>query len=144
MAFTRYYDDPDRVMKKLQESTSQGMYCLNQPGNGDAPPFISDPSIIIQGWGANMWNNRVDIETELRGNRKLTRDGIQCPKTIPSKRSYVSYNKEVTSASRTIAPVWTARDVEQVGWWSLQTNPQNTAIMPFSSTSSRLLEKDKS
>ena len=144
MAFTRYYDDPDRVMKKLQESTSQGMYYLNQPGNGDAPPFISDPSIIIQGWGANMWNNRVDIETELRGNRKLTRAGIQCPKTIPSKRSYVSYDKEVTSASRTIAPVWTARDVEQVGWWSLQTNPQNTAIMPFSSTSSRLLEKDKS
>lgn len=144
MAFTRYYDDPDRVMKKLQESTSQGMYYLNQPGNGDAPPFISDPSIIIQGWGANMWNNRVDIETELRGNRKLTRDGIKCPKTIPSKRTYVSYDKEVTSASRTIAPVWTARDVEQVGWWSLQTNPQNTAIMPFSSTSSRLLEKDKS
>lgn len=144
MAFTRYYDDPDRVMKKLQESTSQGMYYLNQPGNGEAPPFISDPSIIIQGWGANMWNNRVDIETELRGNRKLTRDGIQCPKTIPSKRAYVSYDKEVTSASRTIAPVWTARDVEQVGWWSLQTNPQNTAIMPFSSTSSRLLEKDKS
>jgi len=144
MAFTRYYDDPDRVMKKLQESTSQGMYYLNQPGNGDAPPFISDPSIIIQGWGANMWNNRVDIETELRGNRKLTRDGIQCPKTIPSKRTYVSYDKEVTSASRTIAPVWTARDVEQVGWWSLQTNPQNMAIMPLSSTSSRLLEKDKS
>ena len=144
MAFTRYYDDPDRVMKKLQESTSQGMYYLNQPGNGDAPPFISDPSIIIQGWGANMWNNRVDIETELRGNRKLTRDATKCPKTIPSKRTYVSYDKEVTSASRTIAPVWTARDVEQVGWWSLQTNPQNTAIMPFSSTSSRLLEKDKS
>lgn len=144
MAFTRYYDDPDRVMKKLQESTSQGMYYLNQPGNGDAPPFISDPSIIIQGWGANMWNNRVDIETELRGNRKLTRDAIKCPKTIPSKRTYVSYDKEVTSASRTIAPVWTARDVEQVGWWSLQTNPQDTAIMPFSSTSSRLIEKDKS
>ena len=144
MAFTRYYDDPDRVMKKLQESTSQGMYYLNQPGNGDAPPFISDPSIIIQGWGANMWNNRVDIETELRGNRKLTRDGIQCPKTVPSKRFYSSYDTEITSASRTIAPVWTARDVEQVGWWSLQTNPQHTAIMPFSATSSRLLEKDKS
>ena len=144
MAFTRYYDDPDRVMKKLQESTSQGMYYLNQPGNGDAPPFISDPSIIIQRWGANMWNNRVDIETELRGNRKLTRDRTPCPKTIPSKRSYETYDKEVTSASRTIAPVWTARDVEQVGWWSLQTNPQNTAIMPFSTTSSRLLEKDKS
>jgi len=144
MAFTRYYDDPDRVMKKLQESTSPGMYYLNQPGNGDAPPFISDPSIIIQGWGANMWNNRVDIETELRGSRKLSRDGTPCPKTIPSKRTYVSYDKEVTSASRTIAPVWTARDVEQVGWWNLQTNPQNTAIMPFSTTSSRLLEKDKS
>lgn len=143
MAFTRYYDDPDRVMKKLQESTSQGMYYLNQPGNGDAPPYISDPSIILQGWGANLCHERVDLENELRGNRLLSRDSTACPKTKPKQRVYASYDKEITSASRTIAPVWTARDLEQTGWWNLQTNPQHTALMPFATVSSRILEKDK-
>lgn len=141
MAFTRYYDDPDRVMKKLQESTSQGMYYLNQPGNGDAPPFISDPSIILQGWGANLCHDRVKIENELRGARPLCRDQQPCPKSNPQQRVYASYDQEITSASRTIAPVWTARDLEQTAWTPLHTNPQYTAICPFTSVSSRLLEK---
>jgi len=143
MAFTRYYDDPDRVMKKLQESTSQGMYYLNQPGNGDAPPFISDPSIILQGWGANLCHDRIKLENELRGARPLCRDQQPCPKSKPQQRVYASYDKEITSASRTIAPVWTARDLEQTGWTPLYTNPQHTAICPFTSVSSRILEKDK-
>ena len=46
--FTRFYDDPSRIMKKLQESTDQGLYYLNQPGNGDRPPFIDDPQILLQ------------------------------------------------------------------------------------------------
>jgi hypothetical protein len=130
-------------MKKLQESTSQGMYYLNQPGNGDAPPFISDPSIILQGWGANLWHDRVDIETELRGNRLLSKDTVPCPKFKPNRRSYSSYDDEVTSASRAIAPVWTARDLEQSHQWNLLTDPQYTAIMPFSSMSTRIMEKNR-
>lgn len=142
MAFTRYYDDPDRVMKKLQESTDPGMYYLNQPGNGDAPPFISDPSIILQGWGANLCRNRVDVETELRGFRPLSRDVTPCPKSKIRPRVYSSYDAEVTSSSRAIAPVWTARDLEQSHAWNLHTNPQHTAIMPFSTLSTRIMEKD--
>ena len=40
-----------KIMKKLQESTDQGLYYLNQPGNGERPPFINDPQIILQKWG---------------------------------------------------------------------------------------------
>jgi hypothetical protein len=142
MAFTRYYDDPDRVMKKLQESTDVGMYRLNQPGNGENPAFIEDPSVIIQGWGANLCYDRIIIENELRGNRALTRDAIACPKYIPVKRTYPTHKKEVTSASRAICPAWTVRDMEQVDWWSLQTNPQNTALVPFEhNVSTRVLEQ---
>ena len=142
MAFTRYYDDPDRVMKKLQQSTDIGMYHINQPGNGDAPPFIEDPSIILQGWGANLCHNRVDIENELRGNRIMNRDTIACTKYTPEKKHYPTNKKEITSSSRAVCPVWTARDVEQSHWWNLQTNPQNTALVPFThNVSTRILEQ---
>jgi hypothetical protein len=143
MAFTRYYDDPDRIMKKLQESTSEGMYQLNQPGNGERPPFIVDPSILLQKWGANLCEDRIDLESELRGTRLLSKDIHPCPKSNPQLRQYSAYKKEVTSASRALLPVWVTRDVEQTRWYPLQTDPQRTAIMPFSSMSSRLMEKDR-
>jgi hypothetical protein len=142
MAFTRYYDDPIRVMKKLQESTDVGMYRLNQPGNGDAPHFIEDPSIIIQGWGANLCENRVEIENELRGNRMMSRDSIPCKKYTPQKKYYPTHSKEVTSASRAMYPVWTARDTEQVDWWPLLSDPQEHVMVPFQhNVSTRILEK---
>ena len=144
MAFTRYYDDPDRVMKKLQESTDVGMYRLNQPGNGETPDFMEDPSVIIQGWGANLCHDRVAIENELRGNVPLNRDSIACKKYTPQKKEYPTNKKEITSASRTVCPVWTARDVEQVNWWSLQTNPQLTVVVPFQhNVSTRVLEQGR-
>ena len=34
MAFTRFNDDPCRVSKQLQQSTDQGRWILNVPGNG--------------------------------------------------------------------------------------------------------------
>ena len=57
MAFTRFNDDPCRIMKQLQESTDQGRYILNVPGNGDKPCYIDDPYIRLQGWGANLMIN---------------------------------------------------------------------------------------
>jgi len=75
MAFTRFYDDPDRIMKKLQESTDQGMYYLNCPGNGEKPPYVADPNIILQKWGANLHENRIEVESELfRIREPLKRD----------------------------------------------------------------------
>ena len=37
MSFTRFHDDPCRMLKQLQESTDIGFYHLNVPGNGEKP-----------------------------------------------------------------------------------------------------------
>lgn len=145
MAFTRFYDDPERIMKKLQESTDQGMYYLNQPGNGDKPPFIQDPSILLQKWGANLHVDRVRVESELLGmNYTLSRDCERKPfKSIAIE--YPTHTKEITCQPRTIAPVWTARDLEQSHRFILPLDPQEHVIPSFSNNvSSRILERDKS
>jgi hypothetical protein len=78
MAFTRFNDDPCRIMKQLQESTDQGRYILNVPGNGDKPCYIDDPYIRLQGWGANLMSNSINIENELRGmTQPINKDCIK-------------------------------------------------------------------
>ena len=144
MAFTRFYDDPCRIMKKLQESTDQGLYYLNQPGNGDRPPFIEDPSIVLQTWGANLYHDRVGVESELLGiNVRLSRDGQRKPFTADAIQ-YPTYKKEITTQSRTIAPVWTARDLEQDHRYVLPMDPQENVIPVFEhNVSTRIAEKNK-
>lgn len=145
MAFTRFWDDPDCVMKRLQESTDIGMYYLNTPGNGDKPPFMEDPNIILQKWGANLHNNRVNVESELLGiHYNLTRDSLE--RTFSSTPiSYPSYKKEVTSQPRTTMPAFTARDLEQNHRYILPLNPQEHFMPTFpNNISTRILEKDAS
>jgi hypothetical protein len=144
MAFTRFNDDPIRIMKKLQESTDQGMYYLNQPGNGDRPPFMLDPSIVIQKWGANLHHDRVGVESELLGiNEHLSRNLVRKP-FESSAIEYPTYKKEVTFQSRTIAPVWTARDLEQNHRFILPFDPQENVIPLFDNNiSTRIQEKNK-
>ena len=144
MAFTRFYDDPDRIMKKLQESTDQGMYYLNQPGNGDKPYYIKDPSIILQKWGANLHQNKTCVESELRGlNYTLSRDDTRKPFNTTAIR-YPIYKKEITGQPRTTDPVWTARDLEQPHRFILPLDPQEHVIPSFDNNiSTRIIEKNK-
>ena len=75
MSFTRFHDDPCRVKKQLQESTDQGLYYLNVPGNGTNMPFIEDPHIRLQQWGANLRTNTIGVESDLMGlTRRLNED----------------------------------------------------------------------
>jgi len=75
MAFTRFHDDPCRKIKQLQQSTGVGRYHLSVPGNGDSPAFMSDPHIIAQKWGGNLWTNTIDLESSLLGvDNRSTRD----------------------------------------------------------------------
>ena len=77
MSFTRFHDDPCRVRKELQESTGPGKYMLNVPGNGDKPCFMEDPFIRLQGWGANLMTNTINLESDLQGlSRSLNNDCI--------------------------------------------------------------------
>ena len=67
MAFTRFHDDQARVEKQLQELTGSGRYMIDTPGNGPAPPFMEDPFIRLQKWGANLRSNTINLESELLG-----------------------------------------------------------------------------
>ena len=144
MAFTRFHDDPARIMKALQQSTSQGLYYLNTPGLGLYPSYIKDAHIIPQKWGGNMRTNAIAIESSLRGlERTLTRDCKESVLPDSGEISYPVYTKELTSESRVIAPVWTMRGIEQPRWESLPFDPQENIYMPLQNNiNTRIIEKD--
>jgi hypothetical protein len=149
MASTRFFYDPCRTKKQLQQSTDPGRWILNVPGNGDKPCYIEDPQIIIQKWGANLRTNTINLESELKGvNRQLGKDCL-------GKDNYTKYNVEnnaieypncnnlFTDQSRTTNPAWWYRDLEQVDWYYPPLNPQENTCLPFQNNlSTRILEKD--
>ena len=148
MSFTRFHDDPCRINKQLQESTDPGRYMLNVPGNGDKPYYIEDPYIRIQGWGANLRTNTINLESNLMGlNQPLSRD---CLKNNYSKTavdsspiSYPSCCPSFVEQSRVTHPAWTYRDLEQTNWYYPQLNPQENVCFPFQNNlSTRILEKN--
>ena len=151
MAFTRFHDDPYRIAKQLQQSTDVGRWILNVPGNGDKPSYMADPQIRIQTWGANLMTNSVNLESELLGvNRKLSRDCLGKDQYTNKRFNYPTEQMKYptcttlyTEESRTIMPAWTARDLEQVDWYTLPLNPQENTCMPFQNNlSTRIIEKD--
>ena len=149
MACTRFYYDPCRTKKQLQQSTDPGRWILNVPGNGSNPCYIEDPQIIIQKWGANLRTNTINLESDLLSvNRQIGRDCL-------GKDNYKSYNVPnepiqyptcanlFTEQSRAIAPAWMVRDKEQVDWYYPPLNPQENTCMSFSNNlNTRILEKD--
>ena len=148
MSFTRFHDDPCRINKQLQESTDPGRYMLNVPGNGDKPYYIEDPYIRIQGWGANLRTNTINLESNLMGlNQPLSRDCLQNNylKTAVSSSpiSYPSCCPSFVEQSRVTHPAWTYRDLEQTNWYYPQLNPQENVCFPFQNNlSTRILEKN--
>ena len=148
MSFTRFHDDPCRINKQLQESTDPGRYMLNVPGNGDKPYYIEDPYIRIQGWGANLRTNTINLESNLKGlNQPLSRDCLQNNylKTAvnSSPISYPSTQPSFVEQSRVTHPAWTYRDLEQTNWYYPQLNPQENVCYPFQNNlSTRILEKN--
>ena len=149
MACTRFYYDPCRTKKQLQQSTDPGRWILNVPGNGSEPGYIEDPSILIQGWGANLRTNGLEIENDLLGlTRKLNRDNILQNNYAQFQAqsrpvAYKTNTQLTTEQSRAIAPAWMYRDLEQVDWYYPPLNPQENTCMPFQANlSTRILEKD--
>lgn len=148
MAFTRFHDDPCRMAKQVQESTEQGSYYLNVPGNGVRPTYLTNTHVIPQKWGGNLSRNSVNLESDLRGlTRHLTRDHI-------NKNSYTenqvnqeiqSYpiNSSQTEQSRATHPAWLYRDAQQYKNKILFLNPQENVCLPFENNlNTSLLEKD--
>jgi len=149
MSNTRFFYDDCRTIKALQQSTDPGRYMLNVPGNGNKPAYVEDPYIRIQKWGANLRTNCIGLESDLRGlTRQVGRDCLgkdeYKKKAIDSKSiAYPNCASLTTEQSRAIMPAWTARDLEQVDWYTLPLNPQENTCMPFlNNLSTRILEKD--
>ena len=149
MSNTRFFYDPCRTTKQLQQSTDPGRYILNVPGNGDKPSYVEDPHIRMQKWGANLQTNCINVESDLRGmSRQVGRDclGKDNYETHIAQSQAISYPncaKLTTEQSRAIMPAWTARDLEQVDWYTLPLDPQENTCMPFlNNMNTRILEKD--
>ena len=149
MASTRFKYDEGRTKKELQQSTDQGRWILNVPGNGSNPCYMEDPQIIIQKWGGNLRTNTINLESDLRGvNRQLGRDCL-------GKDNFTNYNVQneaiqypscnnlFTEQSRATNPAWWYRDLEQTNSQYLPINPQaNTCLSFQNNLSTRILEKD--
>ena len=148
MSFTRFHDDPIRIKKALQESTFAESYYLNKPGNGNTVPFQMDPQLRLQGWGANLCTNAINLESDFRGlTRKLNRD-------IESINNFNNHIAEsdpfiydtvnpFVDESRATHPAWMYRDSEQSRWEYPWINPQDNCERQFNwNVHTRILEKD--
>lgn len=149
MAFTRFHDDPARIQAQLQSQTWVGRYQIDKPGPGVDLPFMEDPQIRMQQWGANLRENTTQLESELRGlTRTLCRDNTylnnyQTQNTtntnVPSYRSAEPFVDE----SRASHPAWMFRGIETPRWEEPFCNPQVNLEKPFAeNVSTRILEKD--
>jgi hypothetical protein len=159
MAFTRFYDDPCRIQKHLEESTNIGNYFLEIPGNGDKPHYINDPHIRLQKWGANLSINQIDLENDLRcQTRLLNRDLVKennYNNYINNTNSYLkniypNIDNEITGQSRVTHPVYEYREINAFendkshnNFKYLHMNPQENICIPFQNNiSTRIVEKD--
>ena len=147
MSFTRFHDDPCRIEKQLDESTFEGRYRIDKPGNGLKPCFMEDPYIRLQQWGANLQTNTINLESELLGlTRPLTLD---CPQNKYNENNIKSQKISYPSCApfveqpRATNPAWTALDLEQNNFDFPLFDPQANVCLPFhNNLSSRILEKD--
>ena len=118
MSFTRFHDDPARIQKQLQESTDQGNYMINVPGNGTHPCFMTDPYIRMQKWGANLHRNPIALENDLRGmHQRYCRDSIAASSAENAAYSHSVPNEypicnTVTEQPRADNPAWMLRGLE--------------------------------
>jgi len=159
MSFTRFHDDPCRIIKQNQQMTDQGRYYLNVPGNGPNPCYMEDPQIISQKWGGNLWSNPTDVQSNLRGlNQPLKKRDC-----IPEKKNnfnidlgkifdlginkvenmYPVCSSLTTEQSRVTNPAFLYKDLEQVNWYYLPLDPQENIFLPFQNNlNTRVLERD--
>jgi hypothetical protein len=149
MAFTRFHDDPQRIKKQLQISTFSERYHLDTPGQGIDMPFLEEPQMRLQQWGANLMTNSINLESDLRGlTRKLNRDH-PCLNNYQSNAVTFTYQNRYASApqfieeSRASHPAWMYKDLEHSRWEKPFLNPQANLEKNFeNNVQTRILVKD--
>ena len=150
MSFTRISEDKVRVSKYLQETTDQGKYMLNTPGQGMDPYYMEDPHFRLEGWGGNLAENAIDLESDLRClTRNLNRDEITKNTHLnhdveKQNRQMSTMNNTTTDQSRVTNPTWWHREERQHRPQHLLYNPQNHVIPDFTqNVSSRKEQKQE-
>uniref|UniRef100_A0A6C0DRE6 Uncharacterized protein n=1 Tax=viral metagenome TaxID=1070528 RepID=A0A6C0DRE6_9ZZZZ len=148
MSFTRFHDDAHRIQKQNEISSFTGRYQLDRPGNGLDLPFQEDPNMRLQYWGANLQNNAINVESDLRGlSRPLNRDLIGKNEHVNhaanSQKLFYSNASPYVEESRASHPAWMYKDLEQTRWENPFLNPLNGIEPEFArDIQTRILEKD--
>lgn len=149
MAYTRISNDQLRINKQVQESTDVCKFALNVPGPGLNIPFISDPHVRMQKWGANHITDIIGVENSLKNiDRHLFRESITCKDSYYTTPNIdrMNYSQESFNVldSFITQPKWNIRDKErdrELGY-PMEKNDSNIFI-PFShNLGTRLFEKD--
>jgi hypothetical protein len=147
MSFTRYHDDPARILKGVQQSTFACDYFINAPGPGQHMPYFEDPQIRLEKWGANMWSDSTNLESEFRGlGRPLNHDvkTHQESRLCAGSPKHYKSNDTHTEESRASHPAWIFRDLEHVRWEAPIINPQAHVFKPFDEPiQTRIVAKDQ-
>ena len=110
MAFTRTNHDEARTLKRLQQSTDVGRWILNVPGNGVDIPFVEDPYIRIQKWGANLQTNAINLESNLQGRNVIIGPDLIQPGVETRAIQYPTCRNMTTDQSRATLPAFTFRE----------------------------------
>jgi hypothetical protein len=148
MSFTRFHDDPHRIKKQVDESSFAGRYMLNTPGQGMDLPFMEDPQIRLQKWGANLQTNTVNLESDLLGlsrvyNRDLPIKNQHTTNTAVSQKISYTTAQPFIDESRASHPAWVYKDLEQNRWENPLLNPLNGIERDFNfNIQTRIIEKD--
>lgn len=150
MAMSR--NDYAEIQCKLESQNKSLGYMLNTPGPLEQSKFIVDPQIRLQEFGANISVNAVNINSELRGinrtlqgrdclhEKKIIRDTFFNSNYMPL--SFQRENNAWTEQSRTIAPAWQVRGLENSRNQYLHYNPlQDIERNTFTNLSTRDIEK---
>jgi hypothetical protein len=151
MAFTSFRNDPARIEKELEQSTFSGRYLLDTPGPGMNLPYMMDPQIRMQKWGANLATDSTNLESELFClGRPLSHDYSKTyvqNNVFNGRQQSFPVNNEHILESRASDPAWIYRDLEQTRWETPFINPVEIAVRhierPFQENiSSRIISKD--
>jgi hypothetical protein len=149
MSLSSFNNDPARIEKRLQIGTNGGRYALSTPGPGNRLPFIADPHIRLQYWGANYMQNGVGIEDDLRGmtRRIVGHDATEYNKTPVGGQSALSIwpieKGVVVDESRSILPAFLFREIDFSRWEEPIHDPQYKAEEKLKDgLQSRILVKD--
>ena len=140
MAFTRFHDDTNRILKTNIETASICNYTFNVPSNTNTKNvYVNDPHIRMQKSGGTQYSRMIDLEGQLKQmDRGNSRDYIENQYNTKNpinhglrKIPIFELNKSVTDESRTTHPSWTYRTLQQYRPDFLFEDPQNNYLMKF-------------